>query len=99
MPPPVVVIFYMTIEELVELIESHGLNSAFFSRYLLQQLAWGVENRAWHSYAIINEIKVIEQGGRTSTKPARSFRAWWLDGFSYKHWFEARFLAQNIANH
>jgi hypothetical protein len=67
---------------------------AFLMDLLLHERYLGVE--AW---AIVEEIRALEQGKcGVGTKPASQFQHKPLRGFWHKHYFCARFTAQNILN-
>lgn len=88
--------------ELSRYADEVGLNRIANDRYsrvfaldlLLHERFRGVE--AW---AIVDDIKALEQGRfDVRTKPAAQFRRAPLRGFWHKHYFSARFVAQNIIN-
>jgi hypothetical protein len=92
----------ITDEDMTRYADEIGLNRVANDRYscvfvmdlLLHERFLGVE-----ASAIVEEIKALEQGRcGVGTKPASQFQREPLRGFWHKHYFCARFVAQNMLN-
>ncbi len=76
------------------------LAGAKASEYLIEQLEQAYSSRAFNTFTVIDEIKVLEGGQRPSmTKPPTSFTRGPLKGLWHKHFFDAQFMMKNIMNH
>jgi hypothetical protein len=72
-----------------------------YSSLLVEQLVAMREHRSGNTFAIIDEISVLEGAPNarpTNTKPAKPFSGPVLSGLLHKHYFDAAFIPQNIEN-
>ncbi len=70
-----------------------------YSGYFLEQLSRGLKARAVHVHAVMDAIRQVQERRPGPTGITRPFKGDDLRGFLYKHWFEARFLPQNLRDH
>lgn len=88
-----------SIEQTREWLGLDSIPNATFSNLILSQFQYGLCERAFHVGAVVDVIKKIQNGTLTSKKGVRHFKHEPLKGFSYAHWFEARFMLTNLMNH
>lgn len=78
------------------------IGSGFYSRILVEQLRFHVENRTAHIFAIMDEIAYLENKPLrriSRTKPPTQFTGDILRGLWHKHYTQAAFIEKNIQNH
>ena len=88
-----------SIEQTREWLGLDSIPNATFSNLILSQFQYGLCERAFHVGAVVDVLKKIQNGTLTSKKGVRQFKHEPLKGFSYAHWFEARFMVTNLMNH
>ena len=89
----------LTIEQTLEILGLGSIRNAVFSSLIIKQLQTGLSTGRFDAGAVVDVIKQIQTGKLKSKKGIRQFKGNILKGFSYAHWFEARFIAQNLLNY
>jgi len=88
-----------TMEQVKAVLRLDEIPQATFSKLILRQFQHGLSTDAFNVGAVINAIKKIQEGCLINRKGIRQFKNEPLKGFFYVHWFEARFIPQNLLNH
>ncbi len=80
-------------------LSSEDLKNVKISLLMFRQIATFLKDNRFDIRAIGDTIRDIGKRRQGNTKPAELYRGKVLKGFKKKHWFEARFMIENIANH
>ena len=73
-----------------------------YSSILSVEIAAHMASRSANIFQILHELRVLDGAldrYPSQTKPAAEFRGVWLGGLWHKHYMQARFIPQNLANH
>ncbi|WPU66640.1 hypothetical protein [Peredibacter starrii] len=82
-----------------ELLKLKSNGNAKFSDVFVNQIEDFLWGRKFNIFQITDVIERIENGKLKSIKGIRQFKKEPLKGYSYAHWTDARFIAQNLLNH
>ena len=88
-----------TIAETKELLGLNQIKNAIFSDLFVAQLCQGINTGEYHSQIIVDQIRKIQNSEVSGLKEPRNFKGDILSEFMHSHWFETKFLPQNLMNY
>ncbi|WP_036182613.1 hypothetical protein [Marinobacterium lacunae] len=90
----------MDFDDALRLVGLYELKDAVFGHYLVGQLVKFQHGQEINPRAVVDEIRHLEGMNKSSrTKKASKFKSGKIAGFWHKHFFEARHMPFNIAQH
>lgn len=88
-----------TIHQTAEILGIPQIQNAKFSNLIMSQLQYGLNTGQIDSQKVVDQIHRIQNNTIPRAKGVRQFKGDILSGFHYCHWFETRFMGQNLLNH